>query len=180
VASHRTSLRFPLGLILVASLAHGEPNDAELTSVEATPLVSLPPTVSVRVGGPSPRLSLSLPWSLQFGHAHRRNDDGVMRQWRAVLEPGMVARSDFSEQRFFLRLGLRRLLLTAGLFSFGVGAGGGLELGTPEGPALTASPEALLYVGQCCAAGYFVAAVRYEYSLTAPAELSANVGFSFW
>jgi hypothetical protein len=141
------------------------------------PLISLPPTLGVRIGGDNPRLTLSLPWSIQFGPRLKGQAGEGLRPFRAVVELGQI-QSRGGQQSYFLRSGLRRVWSTAGIWGVGLGAGFTSSLTRNMGDAV--SQEMLVTLGRCCSPGFVIVSVRYEYLFSGNGEIWTSLGVAVW
>ncbi len=168
-------------LVAAAAPAHGAPEqvgEASRFGTQAGPLVTIPPAVGLRFGGDNSRVTLALPWSIQFGPLVQRDSGEGLRPYRALLEPGLVFPSGNVPTSYFLRMGLRRMANITGILGFGLGLGYTQSLSKSLTSAL--SQEVLITFGRCCSPGFAMLSVRYEYSFSAQGEVWTSLGFALW
>lgn len=119
-----------------------------------------------------------MPWSVQFGPSLRGDAGEGLRPFRTVVEPGLALPAAGGSTVYFVRMGLRTVAYTRGIWGFGVGWGYTLSLSKKLADAL--SQEILISVGRCCSPGTLMLSVRYEYPFGAPGEIWTSLGFALW
>ncbi len=145
---------------------------------ESGPLLSFPPTMGFRFGGDVQRFTLAMPWSVQFGPSLRGDAGEGLRPFRTIVEPGLALPAAGGSTVYFLRVGLRTVAYTRGIWGFGLGWGYTRSLSKKLDDTL--SQEILVSLGRCCSPGALLLSVRYEYPFGAPGEVWMSFGFVLW
>ncbi len=150
---------------------------------EGGPLLTVPPMLGFRFGANNPRLTVALPYSVQFGPLLKGERGEGLRPFRAVLEPGVAqSMGDLAPNQprtgLLLRSGLRRVWNNYGIWGFGLG--GGITFAFSRNMSHALSPEVLLTLGRCCSPGFVMLSIRYEYSISGQSELWTSLGFALW